>query len=120
MVPDLQAEETEETNPVGSPKFCLERQSMLKLRNDHQPLHLEELMLSFDALPQATNNFDTRLLIGESGFGNVYRGTLSDGRNSEDEKRRKRSTFAIETSLACWKQRLFVRISQFDGINCTS
>jgi serine/threonine protein kinase len=39
------------------------------------------LKISFAELQQATNNFDTKLLIGEGGFGNVYRGTLLDGRN---------------------------------------
>ncbi|KAM1390889.1 hypothetical protein ACFX13_019084 [Malus domestica] len=38
------------------------------------------LKISFAQLQQATNNFDTKFLIGEGGFGNVYRGTLSDGR----------------------------------------
>ncbi|XP_008239028.1 PREDICTED: probable receptor-like protein kinase At2g23200 [Prunus mume] len=39
------------------------------------------LKISFAELQQATNNFDTKLLIGEGGFGNVYRGTLLNGRN---------------------------------------
>ncbi|XP_070669867.1 probable receptor-like protein kinase At2g23200 [Malus domestica] len=38
------------------------------------------LKISFAQLQQATNNFDTKFLIGKGGFGNVYRGTLSDGR----------------------------------------
>ncbi|XP_021803047.1 probable receptor-like protein kinase At5g24010, partial [Prunus avium] len=39
------------------------------------------LKISFAELQQATNNFDTKLLIGEGGFGNVYRGTLLNGTN---------------------------------------
>ncbi|KAI5325308.1 hypothetical protein L3X38_034382 [Prunus dulcis] len=39
------------------------------------------LKISFAELQQATNNFDTKLLIGEGGFGSVYRGTLLNGRN---------------------------------------
>ncbi|KAI5325305.1 hypothetical protein L3X38_034379 [Prunus dulcis] len=39
------------------------------------------LKISFAELQQATNNFDTKLLIREGGFGNVYRGTLLNGRN---------------------------------------
>ncbi|CAL2267604.1 unnamed protein product [Prunus armeniaca] len=39
------------------------------------------LKISFAELQQATNNFDAKLLIGEGGFGNVYRGTLLNGRN---------------------------------------
>ncbi|KAK9949048.1 hypothetical protein M0R45_004594 [Rubus argutus] len=37
------------------------------------------LKISFAEIKFATNNFDTKLLIGKGGFGNVYRGTLLNG-----------------------------------------
>ncbi|XP_016647472.1 PREDICTED: probable receptor-like protein kinase At2g23200 [Prunus mume] len=36
--------------------------------------------ISFAEVQRATNNFDDEKLLGEGGFGNVYRGTLLDGR----------------------------------------
>ncbi|PRQ55418.1 putative protein kinase RLK-Pelle-CrRLK1L-1 family [Rosa chinensis] len=38
-----------------------------------------ELKISFNEIQSATNNFDTKLVIGKGGFGNVYRGTLLNG-----------------------------------------
>ncbi|KAH7520249.1 hypothetical protein FEM48_Zijuj08G0124100 [Ziziphus jujuba var. spinosa] len=37
------------------------------------------LKITFSKIQFATNNFDPRLVIGKGGFGNVYRGTLSNG-----------------------------------------
>ncbi|XP_050383534.1 probable receptor-like protein kinase At2g23200 [Argentina anserina] len=37
------------------------------------------LKISFAEIQSATNKFDTKLLIGKGGFGNVYRGTLLNG-----------------------------------------
>ncbi|CAL5324606.1 unnamed protein product [Camellia sinensis] len=37
------------------------------------------LKLSFQEIQYATNNFDTRLMIGEGGFGKVYEATLRNG-----------------------------------------
>ncbi|KAM5551675.1 hypothetical protein ABKV19_026498 [Rosa sericea] len=37
------------------------------------------LKISFNEIQSATNNFDTKLVIGKGGFGNVYRGTLLNG-----------------------------------------
>ncbi|XP_061997056.1 uncharacterized protein LOC133714784 [Rosa rugosa] len=37
------------------------------------------LKISFNEIQSATNNFDTNLVIGKGGFGNVYRGTLLNG-----------------------------------------
>ncbi|KAL6220371.1 hypothetical protein ACLB2K_008127 [Fragaria x ananassa] len=37
------------------------------------------LKISFTEIHSATNNFDTKLVIGKGGFGNVYRGTLLNG-----------------------------------------
>ncbi|KAB1214793.1 hypothetical protein CJ030_MR5G017536 [Morella rubra] len=37
------------------------------------------LKLPLSEILYATNNFDTKLLIGKGGFGNVYRGTLRNG-----------------------------------------
>ncbi|MCD7452930.1 Receptor-like protein kinase HERK 1 [Datura stramonium] len=39
----------------------------------------ESYRVPFAALQEATNNFDEKLLIGEGGFGKVYRGVLCDG-----------------------------------------
>nr|XP_004289187.2 PREDICTED: probable receptor-like protein kinase At2g23200 isoform X2 [Fragaria vesca subsp. vesca] len=37
------------------------------------------LKISFTEIQSATNNFDTKLVIGKGGFGNVYRGTPLNG-----------------------------------------
>nr|POE53860.1 putative receptor-like protein kinase [Quercus suber] len=38
-----------------------------------------KLKIPFDEIQFATKNFETKLLIGKGGFGNVYRGTLRSG-----------------------------------------
>uniref|UniRef100_A0A2P2MWG3 Pto-like kinase OGw family protein n=1 Tax=Rhizophora mucronata TaxID=61149 RepID=A0A2P2MWG3_RHIMU len=38
-----------------------------------------KLKMSFAEIQAATQSFDTKLLIGEGGFGKVYKGTLGDG-----------------------------------------
>lgn len=43
-----------------------------------QSLHLG-LKIPFAAIQQVTNNFDVNLIIGEGGFGKVYKGTLGSG-----------------------------------------
>ncbi|MED6169047.1 hypothetical protein PIB30_017615 [Stylosanthes scabra] len=42
---------------------------------------LEPLQIDWTIIEAATNNFSTENLIGKGGFGNVYKGILSDGRH---------------------------------------
>ncbi|PQQ16717.1 hypothetical protein Pyn_34771 [Prunus yedoensis var. nudiflora] len=47
--------------------------------------------ISFAEVQRATNNFDDEKLLGEGGFGNVYRGTLLDGRKVAVKRAKKGS-----------------------------
>ncbi|CAN7082252.1 unnamed protein product [Brassica oleracea var. botrytis] len=46
---------------------------------DHSEI-IENKAIPMQILRDATNNFGVENLLGESGFGSVYRGTLQDGR----------------------------------------
>ncbi|KAL3368462.1 hypothetical protein AABB24_009363 [Solanum stoloniferum] len=47
--------------------------------SNSDPVPFESGRIPLAALQEATNNFDDKYLIGEGGFGNIYRGVLCDG-----------------------------------------
>ncbi|XP_074300555.1 LEAF RUST 10 DISEASE-RESISTANCE LOCUS RECEPTOR-LIKE PROTEIN KINASE-like 1.4 [Silene latifolia] len=57
------------------------------------------LGLSFSELEEATNHFSPEKQIGKGGFGNVYHGTLTDGREVAIKRMYDRSNQKVEQSL---------------------
>nr|XP_051209069.1 receptor-like serine/threonine-protein kinase SD1-8 isoform X2 [Lolium perenne] len=47
--------------------------------NEHADRNTEFPVLSFREIAAATNNFSESSIVGQGGFGNVYKGTLGDG-----------------------------------------
>ncbi|KAJ6980068.1 hypothetical protein NC653_028023 [Populus alba x Populus x berolinensis] len=53
--------------------------SGISSNNKHKNEDLELLLFTIDTLASATNNFSLNNILGEGGFGHVYKGTLKDG-----------------------------------------
>ncbi|CAI0552732.1 unnamed protein product [Linum tenue] len=83
---------TKTFNIVGNPLICGTEQDCFgtiptpqslflnSSQNRHEELNLGNLKrFPFKELQVATNNFSSKYLIGKGGFGNVYKGYLSDG-----------------------------------------
>ncbi|WMV28866.1 hypothetical protein MTR67_022251 [Solanum verrucosum] len=60
------------------------------------PVPFESGRIPLAALQEATNNFDNKYLIGEGGFGNIYRGVLCDGTKVALKRRKLESRQSIE------------------------
>ncbi|CBI38433.3 unnamed protein product, partial [Vitis vinifera] len=69
----------------------------LFFRNDSQPFKLEELLLiDFNKLSTATNNFHEANKLGQGGFGPVYRGKLAEGQDIAVKRLSRASTQGLE------------------------